>query len=137
MDIRLAIIDDNPADLLRFTRIIKQSYMNPHVTVHLATMTEPPSNIEALLSYDGLLLDERMGKYSGIDVAQDVHRLDWTVPIMILSGLPPTAEAFNNCLAYVDYVVSKDFEGHFLQTFTAFVRQIHRVRFKQLQQNTA
>lgn len=138
MEVRLLMIDDNPADLMAFSRIIKKSYVNPQLSLKVATLTEPPTDRERLLSYDGLILDERMGATSGIDLAAEVHRLDWTIPIMIISGLPPEAEDFNNALAYVDYVVSKQQEGMFLQVFVAFVRQIQRVKRGQLSaQNSA
>lgn len=128
MEIRLVLIDDNAADLLAVSRAITKSYVNPRIEIALDTRKQPPADLRDLLVYDGIIMDERLDHLSGIDLAMDLNKLDWTVPVMIVSGLAPTAEDFNNALAHVDYVASKQETHLFLQVFGAFVRQVRRIK---------
>ena len=129
MDISLVLLDDNPDDGIIFSRLAQKVYDRPDAAggLKIRTLLKPPKKFSKLLDFDGIILDENLGAWSGMDIAVELKKENWRVPIMILTGMPMSSERLANYYAHVDYLAPKQDESVYLQTLSAFIRQIARI----------
>jgi DNA-binding response OmpR family regulator len=100
---------------------------NAHKDVAVTSCMLPPS-MEEMLGYEGIILDERLPGESGLAIARRIQRLNWRIPIMIMTMMRPSDETFDTAYEAVDYVATKSDPAMFINVMHAFVRQIKRIR---------
>jgi DNA-binding response OmpR family regulator len=81
-----------------------------------------------MLGYDGIILDERLPGERGLEIGRRIQRLNWHIPLMIMTNLRPSDEAFDLAYEVVDYVATKSDPPMFINVMRAFIRQIKRIR---------
>jgi CheY-like chemotaxis protein len=121
--IRLLLVDDNEPSRLVQTYVIESEFVD--VTV-VSSALPPP--MEQMLGFDGIILDERLINESGVDIASRIHHENWRIPIMIMTTLNPTDEAFESAYKFVDHVATKKDPPMFSKVLQAFIRQIRRIK---------
>lgn len=102
------------------------------VDVH--TADGPLERTEDYLAYDGIILDYLVdGAPDGVEIARTIHHMDWKVPIMLVTNVPPESLPLDT-LDFVDQVAFKQ-SGGISRTFDdifgavrCLMRQIGRIR---------
>lgn len=121
--IRLLIVDDNEPSRIVQSYVIEDRF--PDVSV---TSCEQPPPIDDMLGYDGIILDERLIRDSGLEIARSIHERNWRLPLMIMTSLRTDDPTFEDAHAVVDYVATKSDPMTFIKVVRAFLRQIRRIQ---------
>jgi DNA-binding response OmpR family regulator len=90
-----------------------------------------------MLTYDGIIIDERLVGERGMDVARRIQQENWMIPLMVMTSLQPSDPAFEKAYDFVDYVVTKSDPPMFINAIRALIRQIRRIRAASLSESTA
>ena len=108
MTIRLLLIDDSPLDRELFIALMTGDGDTPWLRNVVYDQTSKPlDNLEDYRKYDGVILDYNLrGPMTGYEVAKQINGFDWHIPIVILTGLPPS-DVPVDVHDYVDYVTVK------------------------------
>ena len=86
---RIAICDDNPADLLYLSSLLKTWAAQRGVSLHADTFPSAEAFLfqyEEQKDYDILLLDIEMGRMDGVTLARTVRQDSESVPIIFITG---------------------------------------------------
>ncbi len=86
---RIAVCDDNQADVFYVSRLIKKWAAENNVTVHLEDFPSAEAflfHYEEEKNFDILFLDIEMGEISGMALAKKIREMDSGIPIIFVTG---------------------------------------------------
>lgn len=117
---RIVCCDDSDADLLQLTGYLSE--LEEHYPIQIFTYTNGIDLIKDYQKkqfYDLLILDMRMNEMNGIEVAEEIRKVDDALPILIVT-------------ATIDYAV----EGYRVNAFRYLVKPVVKEDFLNAVKNT-
>ena len=117
---RIVCCDDSDADLLQLTGYLSE--LEEHYPIQIFTYTNGIDLIKDYQKkqfYDLLILDMRMNEMNGIEVAEEIRKVDDSLPILIVT-------------ATIDYAV----EGYRVNAFRYLVKPVVKEDFLNAVKNT-
>lgn len=132
--LKLCMIDDSAVDRIAF-RYKMLAPETPFLrNVDLQYFDHPFESLEQYRQFDGVILDQELRGVQGTTIAQQIHHLDWTISIALITGLDPDFLPAD-IRDYVDAVGFKHgasrhkIDGEF-GVLRAWVRGIARVKLR-------
>lgn len=108
----ILIVDDHPGICLLLSEVFtQQSY-----TVKIATTGQEALDKISNHTFDLILLDNNLPIYDGMEVIRRLDRPDFSVPTVVMSGLPEKIEEKVSRFSFVKKVISKPFNIDDIQT---------------------
>ncbi|MFB6204136.1 MAG: response regulator [Candidatus Nanohaloarchaea archaeon] len=80
--IEILLVDDDEAYL-----DLAESFLGEEDNISLDTTADPGGIVDSAGDYDGLVLDQRMGRVKGADIASQVLEMYEDVDVVVYSGL--------------------------------------------------
>ncbi len=85
MRIRILVVDDDPGDYLMIKEYLEKSDRATFVTDHVINKADALAALTRT-SFDVVLLDYHLGGENGVEVGQEILRLGYRIPLVLLTG---------------------------------------------------